>query len=107
MPATPVHRVHTWPGTNSECLTEQLYKLYLLQTGREGAVTSDWSGKLSRKGSLGPGSDVSEDQEEMNRVIGNKGVYLSDFRSEGRSRQNLHTFILAPFHCVVTTCSVL
>lgn len=103
-----VHGGHAWPGTNLECLATQLHTPRpTADSRRERTVTSDWSGK-PRKGNLGPGSDVSEDQEEINGVIRSREVCLPDFfRLEERARENLSTYILVPFHCVITTCSVI
>lgn len=104
-----VHGVHAWPGTNLECLATQLYTPRPTADSRERAnshLRLVW--KTSRKGNLGPGSDVSEDQEEINGVIRSRGVCLPDFfRLEERARENLSTYILVPFHCVITTCSMI
>lgn len=41
-------------------------------------------------------------------MIRSRGVCLPDFfRLEERARENLSTYILVPFHCVITTCSVI
>lgn len=83
-----------------------------LHTGREGLVTSDWSGKLSRKVSLRLIPDVSEDQEEVNGVIRSRGVRLPDFfRLEGKSGENLAYVCFGSLSlcnlAVMHTCSVI